>query len=1184
MPHRLKWLLELLSDDSATAPVIRGLNLALPLAEPAKLPLLLWDIAAAQPKIQRAIRELSFLHFARFVPSWDGTALMVITEFDGPLDDYVLDFAIVIGDVFDRLLSYVASPPPLPVRDNHTAFLTWVRQWNRLPYGPRRSPHRPSLLPSIFEPPVYKAYPNKTVLDICVGAEFQRPRQPVIDGPAAVIDLADVQGNILKGYRAWKSTHLFLRVTKPGKARRWLAKEFPSPNSMWNGVMNAQSWDTGHGVIKPAIAANVAFTADGLRTLMPWREQDLATFPAAFKQGALARAEDNGDIQQPANTGTEDDGSTQRTANTWRFGGPETQVDVVISLFGLNVAQQGNTARFIVACVALRDACASNGLHIVCEQEGSSPTTELFGFKDSISQPRVAGTDDACKPDEVLPASSPGEFLLGKHYLNVYGGPSLRDMPKDLASNGSFGVMRLYELDEDAFEKAASKGGTAAGMDPDEVKARLMGRRLNGQPLSLGISPPAGPSSSNDFDYAPSWEYPKVHDDRRGATCPLGAHIRRVNPRSAHVPGLRHSRRLIRRGVATTLTSKSEEPPRKGLLGLFFCADIERQFEFIQRHWIQDSAANSQRGTQDPIAGIRRSDQPTPFELCPAMPGQAAVNIDVPPLVTLHGSLYLFYPGLGMLKHLRKPRDPDTQANDCQRPMQRMQALPPLQKWLQRSGERVLYRALQRGADVVLNENRLLRWRDKLEEWIPQLLPTVFAGPPRQQAEQVAKLPVSPTSAAFLAEPYAAGFKTLLGQGHAAVWVPEHSAFWVFGKAAGTAVMAASDEFYQAQSTARLRGILRQDGHRHTEVRQAVVQAFTIATQHVDGTIEQVLEDVLPRLHDLPQFDFVREFAQPVPRRVFWRFYGLPADAVDEADRLAQTMMRLYKLPEPDRAASRNGFTDCMLRLSYCIAGALVRAWVDDLKPGDGSSAFDGTFIGEMARRTQIDFSELPLDLPVPPQLFRLRLPARQRPLAALESLAILMQVVLAGYMSTQFLAASTMLNLLRPDPRAGREQPWVTLRKNSTLLDGALHEALRFDPPMSVVERYIARNWTDEEIDALEGQPLYDVLNAVRKSGIEPGKMKDCPVHVVVASANRDGNGLDEFHVDRGPAASLSLGHGLHECIGRALQQKITRLSFDKLLREFKHLRLCAPNAVPAWGDNFYFRSLLTLPVANKK
>ena len=75
------------------------LNLALKLRNPYELPLMLWDVVVARPKIQRALGELSFVHFARFVPSWDGTALMVITEFDGPLEPYVMDFAIAIAQM-----------------------------------------------------------------------------------------------------------------------------------------------------------------------------------------------------------------------------------------------------------------------------------------------------------------------------------------------------------------------------------------------------------------------------------------------------------------------------------------------------------------------------------------------------------------------------------------------------------------------------------------------------------------------------------------------------------------------------------------------------------------------------------------------------------------------------------------------------------------------------------------------------------------------------------------------------------------------------------------------------------------------------------------------------------------------------------------------------------------------------
>lgn len=74
-----------------------ALNLVLKLADPARLPLMLLDVATSQPIIQRALNDLSFLHFARFLPSWDGSALVVVTEFDGPLKPYVMDFVIALG-------------------------------------------------------------------------------------------------------------------------------------------------------------------------------------------------------------------------------------------------------------------------------------------------------------------------------------------------------------------------------------------------------------------------------------------------------------------------------------------------------------------------------------------------------------------------------------------------------------------------------------------------------------------------------------------------------------------------------------------------------------------------------------------------------------------------------------------------------------------------------------------------------------------------------------------------------------------------------------------------------------------------------------------------------------------------------------------------------------------------------
>lgn len=1164
MPKDLDWFQRLFSEDKEP-PVIRGLNLALKLADPAKLPLMLWDIVAAQPKIDLAIRELSFLHFARFVPSWDGSALMVITEFDGPLEDYVLDFAIVVGDVFDTLLSYVESPPKLPVRENPSDFLRFVRLWNRVPYGPRRADGSPTLLPGRFDFPIYQAYPDKTVLDIRPHRDPDLLPPPVIDGPAAIVELNDVQGNILKGYGAKHARHVFLRVCDAAAARTWLARKFTKRKRYpWQGLRSAAPWPLNKQgkAIKPTVAANIGFTWLGLQMLLPWRQAELDEFPTAFRQGAAQRADDNGDRGRSA-------------PEHWRFGNDakvEKQVHVVISLYGF--AEGGDDPELDEACATLREACELHGLEPVCEDQHASTLPrgkEPFGYRDAMSQPRISGLGAANSRPDMQPSASAGEFLLGENYTSIYGGASLRGLARDLAQNGSFGVLRLIEQHVDAFESTVASAATTTGRDPEFIKAKLMGRWPEGQPLSLSKDeegPPAALAFRNDFDYAPSWEQPNLADDSKGHGCPLGAHIRRVNPRSSRVAGLRHSRRLLRRGMPTQWIDKFEdkdtgeitEVPKQGLMGLFFCANLERQFEFIQRHWIQGNADSRLRGMQDPIAGIRADS--VKFDLGP---GAGNAVIDVPPLVTTRGCLYLFYPGLRMLDSLV--------ASPSKAPLpERRELTKPLRQALARAPQHLLLTALTQVVDRAIDTDQLEKWRPRLEEWVPQLLPKRFQGPARyadntRAAGKVPKerWPFKAASSPFIAEPQKALMASTAGAPPKVIWVSEHRAYWAVDRDVVRHMLMHPQDFRQAPSTALLRGIIRQDGERHGQVRDAMVQAFGVATAPVDTYINDALIDVLPRLWQLDQFDFIREVAQPVPRRVFWRFFGLPADEVARCDALAQTMMRYYNLPDGAWEAGRKTYADATVRLAGHLGRALARAWIAELRPGD-CSPYTGTLIGEIARRTKVDLSELPLGAAIPPPLYRLHFPGHEeRPLAAMEAVAVLVQIVLAGYMSTQFLLGSAMLNFLRADSRAGRRgTPWQQLaarpaQDRAKSLEMALAEALRFDPPVAIVERYMAR-----------GQENFHGFHLP----------KDAPIHAFIAAANRQGPTLGEFHWDRPEQPNLSLGHGLHQCIGRSLQGQIAQRVFDVLLNEFPELTLCRPDAVPAWIENVYFRGLTTLPV----
>lgn len=132
--------------------VQNALNLFLPLKNPAQMPALLAILQAASPDVNRALASLHYVHFARFLPSPDGSTLMVITTYDGGLGSYVMDFVAVLGDVFTEILQFVRDAPRLPVQKYAREFADFVVAHN------------------LAQVKVWSAYPDTTVIDILHGA------------------------------------------------------------------------------------------------------------------------------------------------------------------------------------------------------------------------------------------------------------------------------------------------------------------------------------------------------------------------------------------------------------------------------------------------------------------------------------------------------------------------------------------------------------------------------------------------------------------------------------------------------------------------------------------------------------------------------------------------------------------------------------------------------------------------------------------------------------------------------------------------------------------------------------------------------------------------------------------------------------------------------------------------------
>jgi hypothetical protein len=197
---------------------------------------------------------------------------------------------------------------------------------------------------------------------------------------------------------------------------------------------------------------------------------------------------------------------------------------------------------------------------------------------------------------------------------------------------------------------AKSLYGSDDRYDQDLVAAKMMGRWRSGCPIDLSPDKDdpaiaADPQRRNNFTYA---------GDEEGRRCPLGAHLRRSNPRATLLKRATAVRRhrLIRRGVEYGPHLKEgvleDDGVDRGLVQLFIQADIERQFEFVQREWMKGGEfIGLDPNDQDPINGVggEGSQMVVPGAKQPFL-------FDLPTFIKVKGGEYLFVPGLKALEGL----------------------------------------------------------------------------------------------------------------------------------------------------------------------------------------------------------------------------------------------------------------------------------------------------------------------------------------------------------------------------------------------------------------------------------------------------------------------------------------------------------------------------------------------------
>ncbi|CAB4829910.1 unannotated protein [freshwater metagenome] len=304
------------------------------------------------------------------------------------------------------------------------------------------------------------------------------------------------------------------------------------------------------------------------------------------------------------------------------------------------------------------------------------------------------------------------------------------------------------------------------------------------------------------------------------------------------------------------------------------------------------------------------------------------------------------------------------------------------------------------------------------------------------------------------------------------------------------------------------------DPPEHTEFRRLFIRGFTPRTVGaLETELEQIAGDLLDQMAPLGRADFHAAFAYPFPMTVIARLLGIPEVDLALFAEMSDDLTRTYNLPDPHASGPARARLDAYFqgeidRRRRLLAAAGIdepgEEHLGDVVPNDMISGF---VVAEYQGRRLTDH----------------------------EMQWVLLLLMLGGNETSTALLTNVVWRLLEDPVR------WAAVRADRSLVDVAIEESLRHDPPVLGLFRTATR-----EVD----------VHGVTVP--EKAKMMVC-----YASANRDSTywpRADEFLLDRpleDVRKHLSFGFGHHFCPGATLARVEGRIALGLLLDRFPDLHL---------------------------
>lgn len=334
-----------------------------------------------------------------------------------------------------------------------------------------------------------------------------------------------------------------------------------------------------------------------------------------------------------------------------------------------------------------------------------------------------------------------------------------------------------------------------------------------------------------------------------------------------------------------------------------------------------------------------------------------------------------------------------------------------------------------------------------------------------------------------------------------------------------------SPQYMQDFARAEKHSLLALEPPQHTRLRKAVNHAFVSRQiKRMSSSIQTIAHRCIDQFEAQGSAELLSRYATPIPVEVITRLLGVPVSYGQQLLEWSHAMVRVYTLLQSEAeehaaneaAANFMGFVQQLIEQKRC----------------DPDDALISHLLANSGGGQALNDDEI---------------------------ISITILLLNAGHEATVHQLGNAIKTLLTAYPSQTRDE-LIALLNNDETADAVVAECMRFDAPLHLFTRYAQ---TDIELSA----------------GVRLAKGEE--VGLLLAAANRcplkfhEPNRYDPRRTD---AAHLSLGAGIHFCVGAQLAKLELRIALQTLFERLPTLQLMD---IPRYQDTYHFHGLQSLQVS---